>query len=102
MRAAELRAFRQSDYLRELYDDRIAGIVRPAVERLIDALVALPEDGSTASRLDCFERCVRALNDRGHDIDTITREVLCDRLYELGDLVGLDADTGYLDAWRDF
>jgi hypothetical protein len=102
MRSTELRAFQESDYLDEIGDVRVIRIVQPALQRLIDALVALPEDASSTSKLQCFETCINELNEVQHDIDTITREALCDRLYELGELVGLDASAGFLDRWRDF
>lgn len=102
MRERELHAFRLIDRLEEVGDDRVVGLVQPPLEHLIEALAALSEDASAESRLACFEACILALNEHGHEIDTITREVLCDVLYDIGELVGLDSGTNFIDEWRDF
>jgi len=35
-------------------------------------------------------------------IDTEEREGLCEALYKMGSIVGLDEETEYLDNWRDW
>lgn len=35
-------------------------------------------------------------------IDTEEREGLCDALYKMGDALGLDSETEYIDKWRDW
>lgn len=107
MKAAELQAV-DLNQLMACSHDEYRHVLIAELERLRSALIALPEDSSEAEILSCFERCVCALNDVDGDeeldicIDTVDREQLCEALYTMGDVVGLDADTEYVDEWRDW
>jgi hypothetical protein len=78
------------------------------LEQLREGLAALPEGASKKKILSLFEKCVVALNELDESevlesgIDTVEREALCEALYRLGDVVGLDASTEYVDEWRDW
>lgn len=69
----------------------------------VDALVALGPKGSVEDATAVLRHCVERYNelDEGF-ICTIEREELCDILYELGDLCGLDAEEDWVDEWRDW
>lgn len=69
----------------------------------LDALIALGPQGSVAGALHILHQCINRYNelDTGF-ICTIEREDLCDILYEIGDLCGLDNKEDWVDAWRDW
>jgi hypothetical protein len=69
----------------------------------LDALIALGPRGSVEDATGLLRRCVAKFNrlDDGF-ICTIEREELCDILYEVGDLCGLDSGEDYVDEWRDW
>jgi hypothetical protein len=74
-----------------------------ALAEAVDALIALGPRGSVEDATGVLRRCVEQYNeiDEGF-ICTIEREELCDILYELGDLCGLDSEEDWVDEWRDW
>lgn len=81
---------------------------KPIFEALLDELIRLPEDATETERLHAFERCVERLNemDESEDllygIDTIEREEFCEQLYVIGEIVGLDPESEFVDDWREW
>lgn len=107
MKANELNGIDFKDSLKYCYDD-LQPVLAAELDKLRSSLIALPDDSSESEKLALFESCVMSLNAFEEDeslenrIDTDEREVLCELLYAMGDLVGLDAETNYVDAWRDW
>lgn len=107
MKREDLTAYRETPYLK-YGDEEVIAAAKPIFEALIDDLMQLPENASEAERLLVFERCVECLNelddseDLSHGIDTIEREEFCEQLYEIGDIVGLDSATDFVDDWREW
>lgn len=107
MKADELNAIDFESRLQYCYED-LQPILAAELGKLRSALGALPDKTSENEKLALFQDCVEALNAIDEDetvestIDTDEREVLCDLLYEMGELVGLDADTEFVDIWRDW
>ena len=107
MKQQELTAYRETTYLKYSYEEVIAA-AKPIFKALIDALIQLPEDAAESDRLWVFERCVEHLNemderaDLSHGIDTIEREEFCEQLYVIGELVGLDPASEFVDDWREW
>src|SRR5262249_14220625 len=69
----------------------------------LDALIALGPKGSVEGASDLLRLCIERYNklDEGF-ISTIEREDLCEILYEIGDLCGLDNEEEWVDEWRDW
>jgi len=97
--------FKQS--LPVVYED-LEPILMAELNLLRDKLIALPENTASSEILNLFENCVLSLN-RIEDndaiestIDTEEREGLCDALYIMGTIVGLDEKEEYIDNWREW
>jgi hypothetical protein len=107
MKVKELSAYRKTNYLQYGYEEVLVA-AKPIFEELIDSLIRLPEDAPEAERLFVFQCCVESLNklDRNealmYGIDTIEREEFCEKLYQIGKIVGLDPKTDFVDNWRDW
>ncbi|MBX2841155.1 MAG: hypothetical protein KTR26_05260 [Flammeovirgaceae bacterium] len=78
------------------------------LERLRDEIITLPESSSENTLLSLFEKSINNLNKIDEDnsidarIDTEEREGLCRALYTMGEIVGLDVSTDFVDNWRDW
>jgi len=69
----------------------------------LDALIALGANASVEDATNVLRQCVERYNDLDDGfICTIEREELCDILYEIGDLCGLDSQEDWVDEWRDW
>ena len=72
----------------------------------LDALITLGPEASKEAALGVLRRCVEQFNELDEAdepfIFTIEREALCDVLYEIGDLCGLDSRDEWVDQWRDW
>ena len=69
----------------------------------VDGLIALGPQASAEDASDTLRRCVERYNELDDGfICTIEREQLCDILYEIGDLCGLDSEEEWVDEWRDW
>jgi hypothetical protein len=110
MKAAALRRYRKRlDDARDDYfhDWPISARKRRAcwqnLAGTLDALVALGPRGSVKAATDLLRKCVEKFNrlDDGF-ICTIEREELCDILYEIGDMCGLNGGDDWVDEWRDW
>lgn len=107
MQETALSAINFKDSLVVCYED-----IEPALMEVLNTLrtklIGLPDDTDTETVMSLFEECVEKLNDIANDeslasgIDTEEREGLCDVLYRMGDIVGLESETGYIDNWRDW
>ncbi|WP_413513579.1 hypothetical protein [Myroides odoratus] len=97
--------FKQS--LPVVYED-LEPILMAELNALRDKLIALPENTESSEILNLFENCVLLLNQiEDNDaiesyIDTEEREGLCDALYKMGTIVGLDETEKYIDNWREW
>ena len=107
MQEVALRAINFKDSLVVCYED-IEPLLMKELNTLRDKLIALPDDTGEEVLLGLFQECVESLNDIGNDdslesgIDTEEREGLCDALYKMGDIVGLDSESEYIDDWREW
>jgi hypothetical protein len=72
----------------------------------LDALIALGPGAPGVAALGVLRRCVERFNELDEAdepfICTIEREELCDILYEIGDLCGLESGDEWVDEWRDW
>jgi len=68
----------------------------------------LPDDSDEPTKLSLFQETVQNLNELENNesiesgIDTEEREGLCDALYKMGTIIGLDESTDYIDNWREW
>ncbi len=102
-----MSAINFKDSLVVCYED-----IEPALMEVLNTLrtklIGLPDDTDTETVMSLFEESVEKLNEIANDeslvsgIDTEEREGLCDALYRMGDIVGLESETGYIDNWRDW
>jgi hypothetical protein len=107
MQETALSAINFKDSLVVCYED-----IEPALMEVLNTLrtklIGLPDDTDTETVMSLFEESVEKLNEIANDeslvsgIDTEEREGLCDALYRMGDIVGLESETGYIDNWRDW
>lgn len=107
MQEKVLKAINFKESLVVCYED-IEPILMKELNDLRNKLIALSENTDPAIIMSLFQECVEKLNDTANDesldsgIDTEEREGLCDALYKMGDVVGLDSETEYIDKWRDW
>jgi hypothetical protein len=76
---------------------------RGNLAKTLEKLIALGPHGSVDDATDLLRQCIEEFNelDEGF-IGTIEREQLCDMLYDIGDLCGLDGEEEWVDEWRDW
>ena len=60
----------------------------------------LPEKASKPKILECFKKCILSINDFEDEIETVERESILEILYTLGEIVGLDPESEFAEAWR--
>lgn len=105
MKKLELQEIDFKQSLPIVYED-LEPILMAELNALRDKLMALPENTESSEILNLFENCVLSLNKIDDNdaiestIDTEEREGLCDALYKMGTIVGLDETTEYIDNWR--
>ncbi len=93
--------------LKYCYED-LQPFLEKELKKLRTDLLKLPAKAAESRKLKCVERCVKSLNalednDKvANRIDTDEREILCDLIYGMGDSVGLDSGTEYVDQWREW
>jgi hypothetical protein len=72
----------------------------------LDALITLGPEASREAALGVLRRCIERFDELDEAdepfIITIEREELCDILYEIGGLCGLDSSDEWADEWRDW
>lgn len=69
----------------------------------LDALIALGEDGTEEDATEVLQQCVERYNDLDEGfITTLEREELCELLYQIGDLCGMDEEEEWVDEWREW
>ncbi|MCP1997399.1 hypothetical protein [Flavobacterium sp. HSC-61S13] len=107
MKKLELQEIDFKQSLPVVYED-LEPIIMAELNALRDKLRTLPENTESSEILNLFENCVLSLNKiEDNDaiestIDTEEREGLCDALYKMGTIVGLDETTEYIDNWREW
>ncbi|MFK7972443.1 MAG: hypothetical protein AB8F95_18885 [Bacteroidia bacterium] len=107
MNAERLKMLNVKDFLPIVYED-IEPYLIAELNRLKEELINLPEETSKKELLSKFETSVNNLNQIDADdstysgIDTEEREGLCEGLYKMGTIVGLDEASEYLDEWREW
>ena len=109
MKKTELCAIDLSSNLESCYEE-----LQPYLESeligLREDLISLPEDASKPNILLYIKNCVEALNRLSEELeeygegglDTSEREVLCNCIYQMGTIVGLQSETAYIDKWREW
>jgi hypothetical protein len=87
-------------------DPGVREACRENLRKTLDALISLGPEASGEAALESLRRCVERFNELdeavGPFIFTIEREELCDLLYEIGGLCGLDSGDEWVDKWRDW
>jgi hypothetical protein len=87
-------------------DSGIREACRVNLTGTLDALIALGPEASRQAALGVLRRCVEWFNELDKAdkpfIWTMEREELCDILYEIGGLCGLDSGDEWVDQWRDW
>jgi hypothetical protein len=87
-------------------DPEVREACRENLSITLDALIALGPEASREAALGALRRCVERFNELDEAdepfIFTIEREELCDILYEIGGLCGLDSGDEWVDEWRDW
>ena len=107
MKEAELKQIDFKKSLPVVYED-LEPYLMEELNKLRDKLISLPDNADSKTILSLFEESVLALNaiDENNSIestiDTEEREGLCDALYKMGDIVGLDSESEYIDDWREW
>lgn len=107
MKELELKAIDFKESLQICYED-IEPFLMKELNDLRDKLILLPDNSDEQTKLALFQATVENLNDLENNeslengIDTEEREGLCDALYKMGNLIGLDESTDYIDNWRDW
>jgi len=99
MKNPALDEFAQTDYLRDGHPE-LLDQVRPAFDQLIASLRVLPEQSGREERLAPFAEALAAINEWGDEIETEERETILGAIYDLGEIVGLDRDSEFAEAWR--
>lgn len=110
MNLADLRRYRQrftAQKHRYFQDWSIRDEQREAcwqnLASTLAALIDLGPQGTTDAATELLRRCIENFNDLDTGfICTIEREELCDLLYEIGNLCGLDSEEDWVDQWRDW
>ncbi len=107
MKHTELTQIEFKQSLPVVYED-LEPFLMKELDALRNKLIALPENAEQEIILSLFEQCVISLNkleeneDIESTIDTEEREGLCDALYKMGTILGLDETTNYIDDWREW
>ncbi len=107
MKELELKDIDFKESLQICYED-IEPFLMKELNNLRDSLVLLPEDTDKQTKLSLFQKTVENLNELENNeslesnIDTEEREGLCDALYKMGNIIGLDESTDYIDNWRNW
>jgi len=107
MKESELKTIDFKESLQVCYED-IEPYLMKELNSLRDKLILLPDNSDEQTKLELFQATVENLNDLENNetlesgIDTEEREGLCDALYKMGNIIGLDESTEYLDNWRDW
>ncbi|MEO5562057.1 MAG: hypothetical protein ABIR18_01455 [Chitinophagaceae bacterium] len=107
MKESELKAINFKESLPIWYED-IEPFLMKGLNDLRDKLIELPDNSDEQTKLALFQEAVENFNalenneELDSGIDTEEREGLCDALYKMGNIVGLDESTEYIDNWRDW
>ncbi|HMP79596.1 MAG TPA: hypothetical protein PKD54_09105 [Pirellulaceae bacterium] len=109
IKSGELKAIDIKSQLADCYEE-VQPFLGTELEKLRIGLIALPVDAAESAKLAVVQRCVESLNvlsnkfDENEDIDggidADERVLLCEIIYTLGDIVGLDASAEHVDHWR--
>lgn len=107
MKEIELRAIDCKESLQVFYED-LEPFLMKELTTLRHKLILLIDDSTLKTKMSLFQETVENLNnlevneELESSIDTEEREGLCDALYKMGNLIGLDDSTEYIDNWRDW
>lgn len=107
MKELELKTIDFKESLQICYED-IEPFLMKELNDLRDKLILLPDNSDEQTKLTLFQKAVENLNDLENNeslengIDTEEREGLCDALYKMGNIIGLDESTDYIDNWRNW
>lgn len=111
MKSTELKSIDLKSKLEDCYED-VQPYLESELEQFRNRLIALAEDASDSEKLSVVQKCVESLSalsttfDEDEDIDggidTDEREILCEIIYEMGEIVGLDSNADYVDQWREW
>lgn len=107
MKKNELTPLAFKNFLPICYEDLEPHLIAE-LNRLREELILLPDDTSEKIRLSIFEKSVNNFNQIEQEknikstIDTSEREGLCEALYKMGEIIGLNKEDDYLDDWREW
>jgi len=98
MKESELKTIDFKESLPVCYED-LEPFLMKELNSLREKLILLPDDADTKTKMSLFQETVENLNtvedneEIESTIDTEEREGLCDALYKMGNLIGLDEST---------
>lgn len=94
-----LLEYLNTDFLDEGYPELLEKI-RPALVGLVNNLDQLGEDASDEQRRAAFAEAFEQINQYEDEIETVERETILDAIYDIGELVGFDRESGFAEEWR--
>lgn len=104
----ELKRFRRRPILpgwdRHIDENQLSA-VREILRSALDEVIALGRRMELEMAEEILAQAIEQLNELNTEepfIFTIEREELCDWLYELGDIIGLESDEEWVDEYRDW
>ncbi|WP_426788380.1 hypothetical protein [Xanthomonas campestris] len=99
MKRVELLNYPLSDALSQ-GSPSVLDKIRPLLERLIRELASLPDNVAKEVVVTHFKGIIVQINTYESEIETEEREVILGVIYDLGEMVGLSADTAFAEEWR--
>ncbi|MEB1548920.1 hypothetical protein VDQ94_08410 [Xanthomonas campestris pv. campestris] len=99
MKGVELLNYPLSDALSQ-GSPSVLDKIRPLLERLIRELASLPDYVAKEVVVTHFKGIIVQINIYESEIETEEREVILGVIYDLGEMVGLYADTAFAEEWR--
>ncbi|WPN57896.1 hypothetical protein [Pseudomonas sp. P9_31] len=99
MKKPALMKYKQNNLTLE-GDELTLAQIKPALNNLIQNLIALPDTSDQNSILEVFKNSILSINDSELEIETVERESLLDAIYSIGEIVGLDPQTEFAEEWR--
>jgi len=81
-------------------DDLLLAKIRPIIMRLAEKLEKLGPNSAKDVRLSAFAEAFSEINLHADEIETVERESILETIYDIGEIVGFDRDSGFAEEWR--
>ena len=99
MKRAELEAYPLGARL-DADESPLLQDLRPVFVDLVSTLATLDDSATREQILGAFEAAVLRVNEFEEEIETVEREAILGIVYELGEIVGLETESQFAEAWR--